>query len=1680
MKRKKRKTTFAKTILICMVCLLSPWIISKGVWADQNDAAHQTHLSAARGPGLGADCAACHTTGTPSAADVGYFLCIPCHSPAGAYDGLDDAVIGARANWGSESSAIYEADGSLKSGKEKWCVGCHDDGLSIIQGIRAPNISGQSMSGDWQGPVSLVSSDIPGAENLLDGNPGTGNTGNGSYLIVDLGDTASISHLRLFITSGTQVHWDVYGGSDLVSWTRILFGQSVLFGSPTWLTGPDGGWNESRADRFLSIRYLKLVKVSPWPLSGNCLGELEVKKDLAYGYYDTGHKIGCSRCHDTSGVHSDGLARTYEAGLNNYRTGYRLNEVEVDGQMVTPLEIPRVVGCNSGENPRTDNDFALCFACHDKIKLLGDPYGTGMFFQDPPATNFRNDDHVDGSGKVMNEHLRHLRGRYYCGSGLDWDSDWDGVTDSPQSCPACHNVHGSPNPAMTRHGELAGTQGAVDKVPQFNFRYLNAEGKPDTALSNVMDSIGGQTQFYGAGPGTVDKNHVCSMCHNDMITYYRNPVPTCQGCHASYVETQASHCTHLQADRGPNLECWDCHAGSPDQPHTFVFADGKPLGETEVCNPCHSQGGSYDGVDDPDLGAKPNWEQGVYQGNSLKPGKEKWCATCHDQEPAYSQQSFTTIIIDDPQAVLSPDCAAPPGNPAVEWAHASGNEQQYGDGYRYKDIGSGSGTVTWTPDIPLAGEYSVYARWVDSTSLWRATNAPYTVYYSGGSETIRVDQRRKEDGGPGGGQWHYLGTWNFSAGTSGRVVLSDDADHKWVIADAVKFVSGPKGTYAPNIVGNDTDYGFYKTGHKIDCLACHDATKTHLDHQHRTYEVDEGTGQATFPYTDSYRLREIDGLPAMNLPRPVYPPATSPHNHWQDFALCFDCHNRYEVLGENGNDVSHTNFWNNDSSIGNSHWIHLSIYTKHFDSDWDGASDSTESCISCHNVHGSPTGPMIRHGELISPSGTSQYTPALNFFYLTEGDGSATATFTHPLAGGTYDVYAWWSDNSNRSTCAKYIINYQGGSDSVIVDQEQNGGQWNLLGQYPFAAGSEGSVVLTSEGANEYIMADAIKWDRTDAGDTVIVDDPNASYVGTWALSTSNPEQYGSGSRYCYAPVKDSEATIAESFGGTFSVGAILTSNHVCQMCHNYVQYSRIPKAGPRIVLKNADPSGVSNDQSTPVLFTVFVSDRDDNLSSVVIDLTPLGGNPDRVMYDDGSNGDVTADDGTFSYRYSVPSGIDCGPKTLTVTATDALGLSGQGGIPLTVTQPGAIIVDNPDAVFAGTWTESTSYPDRFEDSYHYHSAGSGTDTATWTVTIPAAGNYDVHAWWTADSSRATDAKYTVFFEGGSQEVVRSQQIKGGCWNHLGTWFFLPGEYAVVLSDDADGYVIADAIKWAPENGPVLYPFPVSDNPDAHYVGPWKVSDVNSDNYAADMYYLAAGSGGNNATWTLAVPEAGNYNVYAWWSASDNRAADALYTITYEGGSETVEVCQQVRGGRWNYLGNFPFLSAHYTVVLTDEATDYNSASSGPFVIADAIRFEAGSAPAHPYPIADNWDAVFAGPWLAASWTGGGAFYGSDYQYHAAGSGACSVTWTTDIPEQGSYHVYARWTASSNRATNAPYTIFHGGGSDVVTVNQRSSGGQWVLLGTYTFPVGTYSVVLSDQANGYVIADAVWWEKVNP
>ena len=87
--------------------------------------------------------------------------------------------------------------------------------------------------------------------------------------------------------------------------------------------------------------------------------------------------------------------------------------------------------------------------------------------------------------------------------------------------------------------------------------------------------------------------------------------------------------------------------------------------------------------------------------------------------------------------------------------------------------------------------------------------------------------------------------------------------------------------------------------------------------------------------------------------------------------------------------------------------------------------------------------------------------------------------------------------------------------------------------------------------------------------------------------------------------------------------------------------------------------------------------------------------------------------------------------------------------------------------------------------------------TATWAFSVPTGGTFDLYGWWTGGSNRASDAPYTVSYGSFSQTIDVNQTVQTGAWNHIGTFTFAGSTSGtVVLGNDANGYVIADAIGW--------------------------------------------------------------------------------------------------------------------------------------------------------------------------------------------------------------------------------------------------------------------------------------------
>lgn len=112
--------------------------------------------------------------------------------------------------------------------------------------------------------------------------------------------------------------------------------------------------------------------------------------------------------------------------------------------------------------------------------------------------------------------------------------------------------------------------------------------------------------------------------------------------------------------------------------------------------------------------------------------------------------------------------------------------------------------------------------------------------------------------------------------------------------------------------------------------------------------------------------------------------------------------------------------------------------------------------------------------------------------------------------------------------------------------------------------------------------------------------------------------------------------------------------------------------------------------------------------------------------------------------------------------------------------------------------------------------------------------------------------------------------------------------------------------------------------------------------------------------------------------------------------------------------------------------------------------------------------------------------YETNFRWKAPGDGAQPAVWRARIPQGGEYDVAYYYPPPQMRGRlrlgkSFTIRIEHGGGLDTLTVESEHMQAGWNLLGRFTFPEQSESVVeLSDDADGRLYADAVRWRYVDP
>ncbi len=129
----------------------------------------------------------------------------------------------------------------------------------------------------------------------------------------------------------------------------------------------------------------------------------------------------------------------------------------------------------------------------------------------------------------------------------------------------------------------------------------------------------------------------------------------------------------------------------------------------------------------------------------------------------------------------------------------------------------------------------------------------------------------------------------------------------------------------------------------------------------------------------------------------------------------------------------------------------------------------------------------------------------------------------------------------------------------------------------------------------------------------------------------------------------------------------------------------------------------------------------------------------------------------------------------------------------------------------------------------------------------------------------------------------------------------------------------------------------VLDNPAATYTGDWTIATSSVDKYLTNYHFAntTAGAATATATWRPNITTPGKYNVFIWYPQGANRANNAPFQISFNGGTTNIAVNQQAGGGDWRLLATeIEFAKG------TSGFVRLGNNANGSVVLADGVRFD--------------------------------------------------------------------------------------------------------------------------------------------
>jgi lysophospholipase L1-like esterase len=600
-------------------------------------------------------------------------------------------------------------------------------------------------------------------------------------------------------------------------------------------------------------------------------------------------------------------------------------------------------------------------------------------------------------------------------------------------------------------------------------------------------------------------------------------------------------------------------------------------------------------------------------------------------------------------------------------------------------------------------------------------------------------------------------------------------------------------------------------------------------------------------------------------------------------------------------------------------------------------------------------------------------------------DGTTyTWSFT-PAVSGNYAFSMWWTTWPSRSTRVPVNITHAGGTSTIYIDQQLNGGKWNLLETFPFLAGQSYTVKITSQPGPSSTCADAVKFFR--------VSDINSPPVASIDSITPDPALPGETVTFTGSG-SDSDGTITgyswrSSIDGSLSNAASFDTASLSEGIHNIYFKVKDDKESwssevSRIIghlgceypvrimpLGDSITHGTygANDSRTQELITGYREPLYQSLigGNYYVDFAGSLQNGQSFIplfdFDHEGHG-AYRDDQVASgiYQWLTENHADIillhiGTNELDSNPADVENIlkeidrySGNTTVILariinrmtysaTTTQFNNNIeamarnrIAGGDKIIIADQENALSYPSDMNDLLHPNSAGYEKMANVWLDALTGILPVCPQA---------------------SMSLISAISGPGGSISPSGAVTVSDGQdYTFAITPNA-GYHIEDVLVDGQSEGAItLYTFfdvasdhtieatfaldapmqeTIIDNRSAStsYTGTWSVSGATGF-YGTDSVWSRDGA---TFTWRFSPLATGVHNLHMWWTIWPSRSTNIPVDITHAGGTSRVYINQQENGSQWNLLGAYTFEAGkNYTVKITSQPGPSSTC-------ADAVKF---------------------------------------------------------------------------------------------------------------------------------------------